>query len=48
LMAGLMASALVSVVLLIAGRVRWSSHLPFGPFLVAGTVLALILVAPAA
>jgi leader peptidase (prepilin peptidase)/N-methyltransferase len=46
LMAGLVASALVSIALLIAGRVRWSSHLPFGPFLIFGTLLALILVAP--
>ncbi|MDG4821862.1 A24 family peptidase [Asanoa sp. WMMD1127] len=46
LLAGLLASALVSIGLLAAGRVRWSSHLPFGPFLVTGTVLALILVGP--
>ncbi len=46
LMAGLVASALVSIALLIAGRVRWSSHLPFGPFLIFGTLLALILVGP--
>ncbi|MEV4535349.1 A24 family peptidase [Asanoa sp. NPDC049518] len=44
LMAGLVASALVSIVLLVAGRVRWSSHLPFGPFLIAGTVAALFVV----
>ncbi|GAA1885700.1 hypothetical protein GCM10009687_62780 [Asanoa iriomotensis] len=46
LLAGLLASALVSIALLVAGRVRWTSHLPFGPFLVAGTLLALILVGP--
>ncbi|GIF69614.1 prepilin peptidase [Asanoa ishikariensis] len=44
LMAGLVASALVSIALLIAGRVRWSSKLPFGPFLIAGTVVALLVV----
>ncbi|SNT44777.1 leader peptidase (prepilin peptidase) / N-methyltransferase [Asanoa hainanensis] len=44
LMAALVASALVSIALLIAGRVRWSSHLPFGPFLIAGTVAALFVV----
>jgi len=44
LMAALVASALVSIALLIAGRVRWSSHLPFGPFLIAGTVVALLVV----
>ncbi|WP_245722763.1 prepilin peptidase [Micromonospora matsumotoense] len=36
-------SALVSVVLLASRRVGWSSHLPFGPFLVAGTCAALLL-----
>ncbi|MFI9642645.1 prepilin peptidase [Micromonospora sp. NPDC051925] len=36
-------SALVSVALLASRRVGWSSHLPFGPFLVAGTCLALLL-----
>ncbi|MEV0717278.1 A24 family peptidase [Asanoa sp. NPDC050611] len=46
LMAGLLASALVSIALLVAGRVRWSSHLPFGPFLVFGTLMGLILVGP--
>jgi leader peptidase (prepilin peptidase)/N-methyltransferase len=46
LMAGLLASALVSIVLLLAGKVRWTSHLPFGPFLVAGTVIGLIVVGP--
>ncbi|WP_281901345.1 prepilin peptidase [Micromonospora humidisoli] len=37
-------SALVGVVLLASRRVGWSSHLPFGPFLVAGTCLTLLLV----
>ncbi len=37
-------SALVGVVLLASRRVGWSSHLPFGPFLVAGTCAALLLV----
>ncbi|MEU8180309.1 A24 family peptidase [Micromonospora sp. NPDC049044] len=36
-------SALVSVGLLAARRVRWSTHLPFGPFLLLGTVGALLL-----
>ncbi|MEV4623024.1 A24 family peptidase [Asanoa sp. NPDC049573] len=46
LMAGLLLSALVSIALLVAGKVRWTSHLPFGPFLVAGTVIGLIVVGP--
>ncbi|GIF48114.1 leader peptidase (prepilin peptidase)/N-methyltransferase [Asanoa ferruginea] len=46
LMAGLLLSALVSIVLLLAGKVRWTSSLPFGPFLVAGTVLGLFVVVP--
>jgi leader peptidase (prepilin peptidase)/N-methyltransferase len=37
------ASALTSVALLLARRVRWSSHVPFGPFLALGTVAALLL-----
>ncbi|MEU5562877.1 prepilin peptidase [Micromonospora musae] len=36
-------SALVSLGLLAARRARWSSHLPFGPFLVLGTLGALLL-----
>jgi leader peptidase (prepilin peptidase)/N-methyltransferase len=36
-------SGLVSVALLAARRVRWSTHLPFGPFLVIGTATALVL-----
>ncbi|WP_420119287.1 prepilin peptidase [Micromonospora sp.] len=36
-------SALVGVVLLASRRVGWSSHLPFGPFLVAGTCATLLL-----
>ncbi|WP_406081915.1 prepilin peptidase [Micromonospora sp. NBC_00858] len=35
-------SALVSLGLLAARRARWSSHLPFGPFLLLGTVGALL------
>lgn len=34
-------SAVVSVVLLATGRIRWRGHLPFGPFLVLGTLAAL-------
>ncbi|WP_320067347.1 A24 family peptidase [Micromonospora sp. RTGN7] len=37
-------SALTSLVLLLGRRVRWSSHLPFGPFLVLGTVATLLLI----
>ncbi|WP_050778192.1 A24 family peptidase [Micromonospora sp. ATCC 39149] len=36
-------SALTSLALLLARRVRWSSHLPFGPFLALGAVAALLL-----
>ncbi|MEV7329740.1 A24 family peptidase [Micromonospora sp. NPDC093244] len=36
-------SALVSVGLLAARRARWSSHLPFGPFLLLGTTATLLL-----
>ncbi|MEV4198624.1 prepilin peptidase [Micromonospora globbae] len=47
LVAGLMSAlglaALASVGLLLAGRVRWTGHVPFGPFLVLGTVAALLL-----
>ncbi|MGC4807932.1 prepilin peptidase [Micromonospora sp. DT233] len=38
-------SALTSLALLLAGRVRWSGHLPFGPFLALGTVATLLLTA---
>nr|WP_236647039.1 A24 family peptidase [Micromonospora acroterricola] len=38
-------SALVSLGLLAARRARWSTHLPFGPFLLLGTVGALLLAA---
>ncbi|MEV4821848.1 A24 family peptidase [Micromonospora sp. NPDC049274] len=37
-------SALVSLGLLAARRARWSTHLPFGPFLLLGTVGALLLI----
>ncbi|MFG2101762.1 prepilin peptidase [Micromonospora echinaurantiaca] len=37
------ASGLVAAGLLAARRVRWSSHLPFGPYLVLGTAGALLL-----
>jgi leader peptidase (prepilin peptidase)/N-methyltransferase len=43
LMAAFLASAIVSLSLLAARRVRWSSHLPFGPFLVLGTVVGLVM-----
>ncbi|MDM4721954.1 A24 family peptidase [Micromonospora sp. WMMA1363] len=36
-------SAVAALGLLATGRVRWSSHLPFGPFLVLGTAAALAL-----
>jgi prepilin signal peptidase PulO-like enzyme (type II secretory pathway) len=36
-------SALVSLGLLAARRARWSTHLPFGPFLLLGTIGALLL-----
>ncbi|SCE84898.1 leader peptidase (prepilin peptidase) / N-methyltransferase [Micromonospora coriariae] len=36
-------SALVSLGLLAARRARWSTHLPFGPFLLLGTLGALLL-----
>ncbi|WTD64121.1 A24 family peptidase [Micromonospora sp. NBC_01638] len=36
-------SALVSLGLLAVRRARWSTHLPFGPFLLLGTVGALLL-----
>ncbi|MCM0678011.1 prepilin peptidase, partial [Micromonospora phytophila] len=43
LLLALALSGLVGVGLLAARRVRWHSHLPFGPFLVLGTVAALLL-----
>lgn len=36
-------SAAASLGLLAARRVRWSSHIPFGPFLVLGTAAAVLL-----
>ncbi len=36
-------SALVALGLLAARRANWSSHLPFGPFLIAATALTLLL-----
>ncbi|WP_262283449.1 prepilin peptidase [Micromonospora sp. MA102] len=36
-------SAVAGLALLAARRVRWSSHLPFGPFLIFGTAVALVL-----
>ncbi|NJP34189.1 prepilin peptidase [Micromonospora thermarum] len=36
-------SAAAALLLLATGRIRWSSHLPFGPFLVLGTVTTLLL-----
>ncbi|WP_243704785.1 A24 family peptidase [Micromonospora sp. KC723] len=47
LLAGLVltfaSSAVTSLGLLLARKVNWSSHLPFGPFLVLGTCAALLL-----
>lgn len=47
LLAGLMLafalSALVALGLLAARRARWSTHLPFGPFLIVATALTLLL-----
>ncbi|MFC0029489.1 prepilin peptidase [Micromonospora chaiyaphumensis] len=36
-------SAVAGLALLAARRVRWSSHLPFGPFLILGTAATLVL-----
>jgi leader peptidase (prepilin peptidase)/N-methyltransferase len=41
LMVAFAGSAAVSLVLLAARRVSWSGHLPFGPFLILGTLVAL-------
>lgn len=46
LLLGLAFSALVGLALLAARRVRWSSHLPFGPFLILGAALTLLLAHP--
>jgi len=46
LMVALAASAVTSLALLAARKVRWSSHLPFGPFLIAGTVAVLVVIPP--
>jgi leader peptidase (prepilin peptidase)/N-methyltransferase len=43
LMVAFSAAALTSLVLLATGRIRWSGHLPFGPFLILGTFVALAL-----
>ncbi|MFV2102457.1 prepilin peptidase [Micromonospora sp. LOL_024] len=37
-------SGVVALGLLLSGRARWSSHLPFGPYLVLGAIGALLLV----
>ncbi|MBO4209491.1 prepilin peptidase, partial [Micromonospora echinofusca] len=37
-------AAVVSLCLLVTGRVRWRGQVPFGPFLILGTVAALVLV----
>lgn len=46
LLAGIFAtfvgSALASLVLLASDRIQWNSHLPFGPFLIAGTTAAVL------
>jgi len=47
LMVAFVASGLASAALLAARRVRWSTHLPFGPFLVLGTIVGLLLAAAA-
>ncbi|GIJ22350.1 prepilin peptidase [Micromonospora lutea] len=44
LLLALTLSGLVALALLISGRASWSSHLPFGPYLVLGTLGALLLV----
>ncbi|MGK5737485.1 prepilin peptidase [Micromonospora sp. URMC 103] len=43
LLLALALSAVAGLGLLLARRARWSSHVPFGPFLVLGTVAALLL-----
>ncbi|MEU9505808.1 prepilin peptidase [Micromonospora sp. NPDC048170] len=43
LVLALLLSGLVGVALLIARRVDWRSHLPFGPYLALGTLAALLL-----
>ncbi|HEY0697627.1 MAG TPA: prepilin peptidase, partial [Micromonospora sp.] len=45
LLVALSAAAVVSLLLLAARRIRWAGHLPFGPFLVLGTLTALALAA---
>ncbi|AEB42241.1 peptidase A24A prepilin type IV [Micromonospora maris AB-18-032] len=44
LLLAVMLSGLVALGLLVTRRARWSSHLPFGPYLVLGTLGALLLV----
>ncbi|MFY1573919.1 prepilin peptidase [Verrucosispora sp. WMMD703] len=44
LLLALTLSGLVALGLLVSRRARWSSHLPFGPYLVLGTLAALLLV----
>ncbi|MFF5213912.1 prepilin peptidase [Micromonospora sp. NPDC000442] len=44
LLLALTLSGLVALGLLVSRRARWSSHLPFGPYLVLGTLGALLLV----
>ncbi|GAB3818854.1 hypothetical protein GCM10027605_72130 [Micromonospora zhanjiangensis] len=43
LLLAFLGAAVCAVVLLAAGRVRWSGHLPFGPFLALGTLVTLAL-----
>ncbi len=38
-----LAAGLAGVVGLVAGRLRWSGHLPFGPFLILGVATAVAL-----
>ncbi|MEV6813426.1 prepilin peptidase, partial [Micromonospora sp. NPDC051296] len=44
LLLALTLSGLVALGLLVTRRARWSSHLPFGPYLVLGTLGALLLI----
>lgn len=45
LLAGLVLGAAQAAVLLVAGRAGWRSHLPFGPALLAGAYVAILLAA---
>jgi len=43
LMVAFASSATYALLLLAARRIRWTEHLPFGPFLILGTVVAIAL-----